>query len=140
MDSNCDQKEVYEGEVCLNELAKWQQCFSPGPEPNIIYLPSDINQEEAEGTATGLVDSLGPLLLSPECETAIRSFLCLYLFGSCDSDNQQHRGTQENCESLRDGACASEFIRAQGLCLLPNCNDLQYEKECQGSYNQWVAN
>ena len=132
MDLSCDQKKVYEGEICLNELTnlKWQQHFSP--QSTVIYLPSDTDQEEAEATVTSLVDGLGPILLSEKCEAAIRPFLCLYLFGSCDSDNQQHRGTRENCERLRDGACASEFIQAQGLHVLPNCDDLQYKKECQG--------
>lgn len=133
MDLSCDQKEVYEGKICLNELTKWQQCFSS--QSDVIYLPSDTNQEEAEDTARSLVDDQDLSLLSPECKAAIRPFLCLYMFGSCDSDNQSHRGTQVDCERLRDDVCANEFIRAQRLRLLPNCNDLQYEKECQGISN-----
>ena len=132
-DSSCDQKVVYVGNICLNELTRWRQCFSP--QSYIVYLPSDTNQEGAEDTATNLLRlaDLDPPLLGPECEAAIRPFLCLYLFGSCDSDNQPHRGTRESCERLRDDVCAQEFMRVQELHVLPNCDELQQETECPGS-------
>ena len=41
-----------------------------------------------------LLQGLPLLSPSPECEEAIRPFICSYLFGSCDSDNQPHRGSQ----------------------------------------------
>ena len=129
VDSSCDEKAVYVGNICLNALTRWQQCFSP--QSSIVYLPSDTNQEEAEDTAMSLLD-LDPPLLSPECEAAIRPFLCLYLFGSCDSDNQPHRGTQASCERLRDDECAQEFLQTKVLRVLPNCDDLQQETECPG--------
>jgi hypothetical protein len=77
-------------------------------------------------------------MLSPsqECEAAIKPFLCLYLFGSCDSHNQTHQVTQVDCERLRDDVCSQELLLAVDLLgqgVLPNCDDLlQQEEECQG--------
>ena len=127
---------VYEGQVCLSELTRWQQCFSP--QSDTVYLPSDINQQETEATANFLL--LGLLMLSPsaECEAAIKPFMCLYLFGSCDSDNQPHQVTRADCERLRDDVCSEELVLAVDLLgegVLPNCDDLQdlqQEEECQG--------
>ena len=63
---------------------------------------SNTNQEEAEATVRSLQLGLCLLSPSPECEAAIKPFLCLYQFGLCDSDNQPHRGTRASCERLRD--------------------------------------
>ena len=133
--SSCNQMiVVYEGQICLNELMRWQQCFSPLSDA--VYLPSDTNQEEAEATANFLLLSLPLLSPSPECEAAIRPFVCLYLFGSCDSNSQRHQVTQTNCERLRDDICAQEWMQAEHLLgqgVLPNCDDLlRQEEECQG--------
>ena len=132
--SSCDQMIVYEGQVCLSELKQWQQCFSP--QSDAVYVPSNTNQEEAEDTANFLLPSLPLLSPSPECEAAIRPFVCLYLFGSCDSDNSPRQVTQASCIRLRDEVCAQEFVLAErlvGLGVLPNCDDLlQQEEECQG--------
>ena len=114
------------------ELTRWQQCFSP--QSDGVYLPSDTNQDEAEDTANMLLQGLPLLSPSPECEEAIRPFICIYLFGSCDSDNQSHRGSQADCERLRDDVCAREVELAKvylGEGVLPNCDDPQPEKECQ---------
>ena len=132
--SNCDQMVVYEGRVCLSELTQWQQCFSP--QADAVYIPSNTNQREAEATADFLLPRLPLLSPSPECEAAIRPFLCLYLFGSCDSDNNPRQVTQASCIRLRDDVCAQEFVLAErfvGQGVLPICDDLlQQEEECQG--------
>ena len=133
--SSCDQTIAYKGQICLNELMRWQQCLSP--QSNTVYLSSDTNQEEAEVTVRRLLQDLFLLSPSPECEAAIRPFLCLYLFGLCDSGSQPHQVTQAECEKLRDNVCTQEFILAKrflGEDVLPNCDDLlQREEECQGS-------
>ena len=62
---------------------------------------------------------------SPECEVAYRSFLCLYLFGACDS-NSSLLATQATCSHVRDGVCEREwreidsFLRPRGL---PVCEE-----------------
>ena len=128
---------VYEGQACLSELTRWQQCFSP--QSDRVYLPSDTNQEETEAMANFLLLGLPLLSPSPECEAAIRPFLCLYLFGSCDSDSQPHQVTQADCERLRDDVCTQEFVLAEGILgegVLPNCDDLlQQEGKCHGIYS-----
>ena len=125
---------IYEGQVCLGELTRWKECFSP--QSDRVYLPSDVNQGEAEATANVLLLGLPLLSPSPECGAAIRPFLCLYLFGSCDSVSRQlHQVTQAYCERLRDDVCTQEFVEAEELLgqgVLPNCDDLlQQEEECQ---------
>ena len=120
-----------EGGVCLDELTKWQKCFSP--KSDVIYLPSDTNQEEAETTVYILLKvGLPQLFSSTQCEAAIKPFLCLYLFGLCDSDNQVRRGTHASCERLRDDVCAREWTEVESRLVLPNCSDFQQEKKCQG--------
>ena len=125
---------VYEREVCLGELTQWQQCFSP--QSDAVYIPSNINQEEAEATAQRLLLGLSLLSPTPECVAAIRPFLCLYLFGVCDTDNRSYQVTQSSCIRLRDDVCAQEFVQAEeivGQGMLPNCDDLlQQEEGCQG--------
>ena len=77
-------------------------------------------------------------MLSPsaECEAAIKPFMCLYLFGSCDSDNRPHQVTRTDCERLRDDVCSEELVLAIDLFgegILPNCDDLLLQvDECQG--------
>ena len=123
---------IYDGQACLSELTQWQQYFSPLSDA--VYVPPNM---EAEATAERLLLGLPLLSPSPECEAAIRPFLCLYLFGSCDSDNNLHQVTQISCIRLRDDVCAREFILAEGIVgqgVLPNCDDLlQQEEECQGN-------
>ena len=123
---------VYDGQICLSELTRWQQCFSPLSDA--VYIPPNM---EAETIAELLLLSLPLLSPSPECEAAIRPFLCLYQFGSCDSDNNLHQVTQASCIRLRDDVCAQEFVVAEGILgqgVLPDCDDLlQQEEKCQGT-------
>ena len=64
--------------------------------------------------------------------TDLRPFLCLYLFGSCDSNNQSHQVTQADCERLRDDVCAREWAQAEmilGRDALPQCGDFPSQEE-----------
>ena len=132
--SSCDQTTVYEGQVCLSELTRWQQCFTPQSNAK-VYVPTDIDQQGAEDTANTLLRNLPFLSPSTECLSAIRPFLCLYLFGSCDSNNQSHQVTQTDCATLRDDVCVREWALAEGIVDLPICDELfKEEEECQGIY------
>ena len=112
---------------------RWQQCFSLQSDAK-VYIPSDIDQQETEDTANTLLRNLSFLSPSTECVSAIRPFLCLYLFGSCDSNNQSHQVTQADCERLRDNVCAQEWALAEGIVDLPICDELLIkEEECQGA-------
>ena len=138
--NQCDNWKNYTGEICLDELTKLQSCYAS--QVNVpVHIPFHTNQEEAEATAQRLLQGLPLLSPSPECEAAIRPFLCLYLFGSCDSDNQPHRVTQADCKRMRDDVCAREWALAErflGQGVLPECDTLHNEEsvlpkdECQG--------
>ena len=145
MDSNqCNEQIHYTGEICLEELSNYQMCSrkslvpGEGPADNDIILISSTNQIEAEATATTLLQSLPLLSPSPECEAAIKPFFCLYLFGSCDANNQSHRASQTDCQMLRDEVCAREWALAERFLaqgVLPDCDSLDNQEgdtNCQG--------
>ena len=137
----CESPISYNGESCSSELRYWQQCFSQQANDD-IYLPSDIDLEQAKTTATLFLHGLPRLSPSPECVTDLRPFLCLYLFGSCDSNNQSHQVTQADCERLKDDVCAREWAQAVkifGRDALPQCGDFpsQEEESCPSKiYNR----
>ncbi len=133
----CEQPIIYNGEACFSELGYWQQCFSQQASID-IYLPSNIDPEQAEKKAMSFFGGLPFLSPSPECVTDLNPFLCLYLFGSCDSNNQSHQVTQADCERLRDDVCAREWAQAErilGEGVLPQCSDFasQEEESCLAS-------
>ena len=133
--NQCGQWKEYAGDICFGELMELQSCYDL--HKSMVRVPSDTNQEEAEDTAKRLLLGLPLLSPSPECEAAIRPFLCLYLFGSCDSDNQPHQVTQEDCEMMRDDVCAHEWVLGEqylGQGILPDCSTLpnqEDDSECQ---------
>ena len=100
-----------------------------------MYVPSGIDQNRAESMANLLVGSLSLLSASPECATAIKPFMCLYLFGSCDSDNQLRQVSQANCVRLRDDVCAGpwETISMVREGVLPDCRNFrEQDVQCSG--------
>ena len=139
--SNCSEPRNYTGEVCFEELTMLQLCYSSEAsvrERSNVNIPSGNNQETGELTVSRLLQGLPLLSPSPECEEAIKPFLCLYLFGSCDTDNQLHQATQADCLRLRDGVCTQEWVlavRFLGPGVLPDCDALTKQEDafqCQG--------
>lgn len=134
----CEQPVAYNGKACFSELRNWQQCFSQQATDSAdIYLPSNIDPQQAENTAMLFFRNLPLLSPSQECMTDLKPFLCLYLFGSCDLNNQSHQVTQADCERLRDSVCAPEWAQAERLLpsgVLPQCVDFssQEEESCRG--------
>ena len=129
--STCSPRVNYQGEACKNELKEWQECFS-GPQTvgtnQSIHIASNIDQEEMEEMAS-LFLGTGLLILrpSPECEAAIRPFLCLHLFGTCDTDNQFRHTSMVDCVRIRDEVCPQEWVQAVGFLgegVLPDCEEL----------------
>ena len=73
-----------------------------------------------------LVGGLPLLSPSPECAAAIKPFMCLYLFGSCDTDNQLRQVSRADCVSLRDDICAGPWERiSMTRGVLPDCNTFE---------------
>ena len=129
----CDQLVVYSGEACSNELGQWQQCFSQQANRSTdIYIRSDINPQQAEEMAKTFFGGLSLFSPSSECVSHLRPFLCLYLFGLCDSNNQSLQVTQADCERLRDDVCTQEWALAErylGRDALPQCSDFPNQEE-----------
>ena len=67
---------------------------------------------------------------SPECEAAIKSFVCLYLFGLCDTNNQLYQALQDDCVRVRDEICPREWVIATEL--LQTNPDLGSLPQCEG--------
>ena len=130
--SMCDQSIAYKGQVCFSELQSWQECFSVNGQQSVLQISPNINQQEAEETAVKLLNGLPLLSPSLDCEAAIKPFICLYLFGSCDTNNQYHQGTEAACLRLRDEVCVQEWTLAErflGQGVLPDCSTLPSQED-----------
>lgn len=125
---------VYSGEVCRNELMSLQACFS-GVQASLT-VPSTINQKQGENDATQLLTNLPLLRPGPECEVSIRPFLCLHIFGLCDTERNYHTTLRAACAELRDNKCVSEWAMAVQFLppgSLPVCENLpNVTEECIG--------
>ena len=121
---------VYGGETCRGELLARQACLTGRHGSQEVHIPQDINQEETELQAYQLLTvGLSFLQTSAECEAAVRPFLCLYLFGLCDSGSGQvYQPSFTECVTLMTETCAREWqiaINTQlGQTLLPSCESL----------------
>ena len=137
--SHCHEWKNYTGEVCLDELMKYQSCYHQQPShQDVIYIPFETDQEEAEATATRLLQGLPLLSPSPECEAAIKPFLCLYLFGSCDTNNQSHQVTKDDCLRVREDVCVEEWELAERYIGQLRCTArLQFSH--WGKNNYWMS-
>ena len=68
---------------------------------------------------------------SAECEAVLQPFLCLFMFGLCDSNSGQvHHPSFNECVAVTTGTCANEWQTALTLLgpeRLPNCRMLPPE-------------
>ena len=132
----CSEQKIYEGNICSVDLEQWRACFS-GLETNFVQVPSHVNQDKAENMARSLLAGLQ--ILSPrgqECVTAIKPFICLYLFGLCDAHNHLHQVSQADCVRIRDELCMEQWKTATmilGEGVLPDCSAFENrETQCLG--------
>ena len=124
--------DVYTGDVCRDELLRQQGCLSDrlGSSDVYISLRDGDNQEELEMQAMQLVNGLSFISASPECEKAVLPFLCLYLFGLCDSNETLYRPSSMDCVTISTGVCEREWMAATnflGQGALPQCESLPVE-------------
>ena len=132
--AGCLEQSIYTGTICTEELRKWQMCFS-GQQTNDVYVPSSVDQDEAESMANQLLTVLPILSPRPECVADIKPFMCLRLFGSCDANNQPRQVSQAECERLRDDVCAEPWRRINSVQkgALPDCGTFEdQEIQCLG--------
>ena len=87
---------------------------------------------DAEASATP-PSQLLPLLQflnpSPACSEAVVPFLCVFLFGLCDSSGVSIQPTSTQCEHIRDVLCPDEWTQAAGLTELPDCSIFPAEQD-----------
>ena len=125
----------YTGTICSDELLQQQSCFS-GLETNEILISSDVNQDTAEVRAELLLAGLQHLSPSLECVTAIKPFICLYLFGLCDASNQLRQVSWADCERIRDELCVEQWKAATTFLeegVLPDCSTFEdHDIQCTG--------
>ena len=133
-------KVSYTGKFCFNELLQQQSCFS-GLETNEILISSHVNQDKAEDKAESLLALLPILSPSQECVTAIKPFMCLYLFGLCDESNQLHQVLQADCVRIRDELCVEQWKRATMIpgVMLPDCSTFKDDDiQCTGIVSSYL--
>ena len=87
--------------------------------------------------AMQLLNGLSFISASPECEKAVLPFLCLHLFGLCDSNGTLYHPSSMDCETISTEVCQREWTAATNLLgqeTLPRCESLPEESlEC-GKY------
>ena len=131
--------EVYMGQICRSALQSLQNCIPDRCGSSEVYVPSSGRQIEIEQKLTTLLTGLPLLNPSEECQAAIVPFLCFYSFGLCDSNNQPHLPSFEDCVQIGNQTCAAEFqmaISLLGRDALPQCETLSavptFEFDCRG--------
>ena len=119
----CFEKINYVGTICSDELSQQQSCFSE-LETNEILISPNVSQEVGENAAIFLLRGLPLLSPSQKCMLAIKPFMCLYLFGLCDVNNQLHQVSQADCVRIRDELCVEQWKRATMIpgVMLPDCS------------------
>ena len=125
--SMCLSNVVYTQAACQDYLLTLQGCLPDRQSSGGVYV-SATDQVETEGQVNLLLNSLNTIIRpSPECRAAVEPFLCLYLFGLCDSSGVAYEPSLEECVFISTGICASEWAQANnlltlgGLSPLPEC-------------------
>ena len=131
----CQDATPYSGQICSEIFASLQTCYSS--ESSLpINIPANIDQDQVETTANQLISALIILHPTEECSESIRPFLCLHLFGLCDSNGVLHTTLRGECEEIRDMLCSREWKTAVILLpsgTLPVCEALSDQtEECAG--------
>ena len=121
---------VYTGAACQNHLLTLRGCVPDRQSSSYVYV-SATDQEEMETQAVQILDGLTTLGATPECRAVAEPFICLYLFGLCDSSGMVYAPSYEDCVLISTDLCASEWAMANrflpllGLPSLPECRSFQ---------------
>ena len=110
------------GGVCQAELENYllSMNYEVGDTPLVL--------NDGESVAVELVLALDNFLSpSPECREAVVPFLCLFLFGLCDTSGLSLQPTSAQCLD-RDRLCEEEWRLAAVLQDLPDCESLPSEQ------------
>ena len=85
---------------------------------------------DEETRASQLLPLLNFLNPSAACSEAVVPFLCVFLFGLCDSSGVSIQPTSTQCEQIRDVLCPDEWMVASQFddVELPDCNSFPAEQ------------
>ena len=114
---NCSSDVVYTQPTCQEFLLPLQGCLPDRLSSRDVYI-SATDQEAVEAQASELLSGLDLLVPSPECRAAVQPFLCLYLFGLCDSRGTAYQPTFEECVLISTDVCESEWALANSFLAL----------------------
>ena len=130
-DSMCSSNVVYTQAACQDYLLTLQGCLPDRQSSGDVYV-SVTDLVETERQVNGLLNNLNTFIgPSPGCRAAVEPFLCLYLFGLCDSSGVAYEPSFEECVFISTDICASEWAQANilltlgGLSPLPECTSFQ---------------
>ena len=91
----------------------------PGETPLVL--------RDEEDTASQLLPLLNFLRPSAACTEAVVPFLCVFLFGLCDSSGVSIQPTSVQCEQIRDLLCPDQWRKAALVVDLPDCSSFPVE-------------
>ena len=117
----------YTGAVCRPHLEMLQSCLSDRSTSSDLEIYVSSTSGQLEQQAQQLLLGLQLLNPTPECREAVEPFLCLYVFGLCDSSGELYLPSSGECETLTTETCAREWTMAQFLLSsdqLPQCDTL----------------
>ena len=83
---------------------------------------------DEENTASQLLPLLNLLRPSAACTEAVVPFLCVFLFGLCDSSGVSIQPTSVQCEQIRDVLCPDQWRQAALVVDLPDCSSFPVEQ------------
>ena len=92
----------------------------PGETPLVL--------RDEEDTASQLLPLLNLLRPSAACTEAVVPFLCVFLFGLCDSSGVSIQPTSVQCEQIRDVLCPDQWRQAALVVDLPECSSFPAEQ------------
>ena len=114
---NCSSGIAYTQPTCQEFLLPLQGCLPDRLSTGDVYI-SATDQEAVEAQAIELLSGLDQLSPSPKCRAAVQPFLCLYLFGLCDSRGRAYQPTFEECILISTDVCESEWALANSFLAL----------------------
>ena len=130
-DAVCSSNVVYTQVACQDYLLTLQGCLPNRQSSGDVYV-AVTNQTEIEGQVNQLLYNFSTFIRpSPGCRAAVEPFLCLYLFGLCDSSGVAYEPSFEECVFISTDICASEWAEANnlltlaGLSPLPECTSFK---------------
>lgn len=125
--NDCSAALPYSGQVCSRELCTHLTQYPSNSSQKLNISVS--RPEEAEQFLVIVLGSQFPSLNpSPECDSAFRSFFCLYILGECQGNTTGHGLVDRtSCIDVRDTKCVKEWNKMEaflGQGELPICEDL----------------